>query len=541
MRHEVRFSGFGGQGIILSAVILGRAAVMYDGKYAVQTQVYGPEARGGASMSALIIDDEPILFPKVTVPDIYVIMSQEGFEKYGASAQEGAIMILDSTLVHSRPACTFIEVPATKEAREKLGRDIVANILMLGALVAATHVVSEKAIESAILDSVPKGTEKLNLSAMSRGFELIKERRTVTMKILEYEAKKVLEESGITIPKSVLIRTPDELEAHLPSLPENLVLKAQVDVGGRGKAGGILMADKANAVKTAKELFSREIKHIPVKEVLVEERLDIGHEYYLSVAVDRSTKRSLILFADAGGVEIEKVAKENPDAVRRASLPLIMHDVPQFMVRDLLGRAPKELGPVINQLYHVFQKKDALLAEINPLVTTPGGVVAADAKLIVDDNALKRQGITVNRDLTEREREAERHGFSYVELEGTIGVIGNGAGLTMATLDLIEYYGGRAANFLDVGGGAEQERVMNAVRLVASVPSVKTIVVNLLGGITRCDEVAKGIISAGISQPVIVRLAGTNEAEGRKLLSDKGYLMPDTMEQVVKAAVEMTR
>ena len=168
-------------------------------------------------------------------------------------------------------------------------------------------------------------------------------------------------------------------------------------------------------------------------------------------------------------------------------------------------------------------------------------MVAADAKLIVDDNALKRQGITVNRDLTEREREAERHGFSYVELEGTIGVIGNGAGLTMATLDLIEYYGGRAANFLDVGGGAEQERVMNAVRLVASVPSVKTIVVNLLGGITRCDEVAKGIISAGISQPVIVRLAGTNEAEGRKLLSDKGYLMPDTMEQVVKAAVEMTR
>ena len=176
MRHEVRFSGFGGQGIILSAVILGRAAVMYDGKYAVQTQVYGPEARGGASMSALIIDDEPILFPKVTVPDIYVIMSQEGFEKYGASAQEGAIMVLDSTLVHSRPACPFIEVPATKEAREKLGRDIVANILMLGALVAATHVVSEMAIERAILDSVPKGTEKMNLSAMSRGFELIKEK-----------------------------------------------------------------------------------------------------------------------------------------------------------------------------------------------------------------------------------------------------------------------------------------------------------------------------------------------------------------------------
>jgi succinyl-CoA synthetase beta subunit len=361
------------------------------------------------------------------------------------------------------------------------------------------------------------------------------------MKILEYEAKKVLGESGIKIPKSVLIRSAEELAAQLPSLPEDLVLKAQVDVGGRGKAGGILMADKGLAVETARDLFSRKIKNVPVKEVLVEERLDIRHEYYLSIAVDRSTKRALILFADAGGVEIESVAKDNPDAVRKASLPLIMHDVPQFMVRDLLGSAPKELGVVINQLYHIFQKKDALLAEINPLVMTPEGVVAADAKLIVDDNALKRQGITINRDLTDREREAERHGFSYVELDGTIGVIGNGAGLTMSTLDLIEYYGGRAANFLDVGGGAEQERVMNAVRLVASVPSVKAIVVNLLGGITRCDEVAKGIISAGISQPVIVRLAGTNEVEGRKLLSEKGYQMPDTMEQVVKAAVEMTR
>jgi len=174
MRHEIRFSGFGGQGIILSAVIVGRAAVMYDGKYAVQTQVYGPEARGGASMSAVIIDDESILYPKVKTPDIYVIMSEEGFEKYGASAPEEALMLLDSGLVHGRPACRFIEIPATKEAKETLGREIVANIVMLGALVAATHVVGEEALERAILDSVPKGTENLNLKAMRRGFELIK-------------------------------------------------------------------------------------------------------------------------------------------------------------------------------------------------------------------------------------------------------------------------------------------------------------------------------------------------------------------------------
>ncbi len=172
MRSEIRFSGFGGQGIILAAVILGRAAVMYDGKYAVQTQVYGPEARGGASMSAVIIDDEPVLYPKVTSPDIFVIMSQEGFEKYGVQATDRAVMLVDSSLVQSRPSCRCIEVPATREARETLGRDIVANIVMLGALVAATGIVSREAIEKAILDSVPKGTESLNLRAMKKGFEL---------------------------------------------------------------------------------------------------------------------------------------------------------------------------------------------------------------------------------------------------------------------------------------------------------------------------------------------------------------------------------
>jgi 2-oxoglutarate ferredoxin oxidoreductase subunit gamma len=175
MRHEIRFSGFGGQGIILSAVIIGRAAVMYDNKYAVQTQVYGPEARGGASMSAVIIDDDPILYPEVSIPDIYVIMSQEGFEKYGANAQETAVMLVDSTLVHSRPKCRCIEIPATQEAKQTLKKDIVANIVMLGALVAATHVVSEESLKKAILDSVPKGTEELNLKAMQIGLQLGKQ------------------------------------------------------------------------------------------------------------------------------------------------------------------------------------------------------------------------------------------------------------------------------------------------------------------------------------------------------------------------------
>jgi len=358
------------------------------------------------------------------------------------------------------------------------------------------------------------------------------------MKLLEFEAKKVMAEFGIPIPEHVVIRSPGELAAHLGSIPDAIVLKAQVDVGGRGKAGGIVMATRADAVRKAEELFRKQIKGLPVQVILAEERLPIQHEYYASITVNRSTKQALILFADAGGVDIETVARETPDAVRTASIPLLMHEIPAFMIRDLLHGAPKELGPVVARLYQVFCRKDAILAEINPLVTTLRGVYAADAKLIVDDNALARQGIAINRDLTEREREAEKHGFSYVELNGQIGVIGNGAGLTMATLDLIDYFDGQAANFLDVGGGADQERVMHAVRLVAGVPSVRVIIVNLLGGITRCDEVAKGIISAGVNQKIIVRLAGTNEEEGRRLLAESGYEMLDTMEQAVKAAVQ---
>lgn len=177
MRHEIRFSGFGGQGIILAAVILGRAAALYDGKHAVQTQVYGPEARGGASMSAVVIDDEPILYPEVNVPDIYVIMSPEGFERYGVKAPKEAVMLIDSDMVEGRPACTFHEIPATSEARTTLGKVIVANIVMLGALVAATGIVSEGAIEKAVLDSVPKGTEKLNLSALKKGMELVRAKK----------------------------------------------------------------------------------------------------------------------------------------------------------------------------------------------------------------------------------------------------------------------------------------------------------------------------------------------------------------------------
>ncbi|MGA9085243.1 MAG: succinate--CoA ligase subunit beta [Methanoregula sp.] len=360
------------------------------------------------------------------------------------------------------------------------------------------------------------------------------------MKLLEYEAKQFFAQEGIRIPKGILASKYEEICTPSSTWPENVVIKAQVDVGGRGKAGGVLMADHTTVIETARKLFNSTIKGVPVQRILIEERLAIQHEYYVSITIDRTKKQPVILFAEAGGVDIEETAHAKKDAIRSVSFSPLLSDVPGFLLRELCGNAPGEIQKTVNQLYHVFCKKDALLAEINPLVTTPDGVYAADAKLIIDDNCLDRQGIAVNRDLTDREREAEKHGFSFVEMDGSIGVIGNGAGLTMATLDLIEYYGGRAADFLDVGGGADSERVMHAVRLVAGVPSVKVIVVNLLGGITRCDEVARGIIAAGAPVPVIVRIAGTNAEEGRRLLSEKGYEMLDTMDHVVKKAVEVT-
>ncbi len=356
------------------------------------------------------------------------------------------------------------------------------------------------------------------------------------MKLKEYEAKAILEKAGISIPRGILVKKGEDFLVS-PDIKEAAV-KAQVEVAGRGKAGGILMAENARIRETTEELFRASIKGVPVEEILIEEKLQIQHEYYLSITIDRSKKAPVILFTTEGGVDIEEVAQKNPDAIKKTTIYPLLSAVPGYTLRYLLNGAPGEIGAVIQKLYSVFRSKDALLAEINPLVITPDGLYAADAKLILDDNALARQGIKENRDLSDRERQAAAHGFSFVELDGNIGVIGNGAGLTMATVDLINRTGGRPANFLDVGGGADRVRVAHAVRLLGSMPDVTVIIVNLLGGITRCDEVAAGIIEAGVSQKIIVRLAGTNEAEGKALLSSKGYLMLDTMEEAVTAAVE---
>ncbi len=359
------------------------------------------------------------------------------------------------------------------------------------------------------------------------------------MKFREYESKQIFRDAGIPVPNSELITSPQAAAAALARVAPAVMLKAQVDVGGRGKAGGILPATAADAAEVAAGLFAKKIKGLPVEKVLVEAALTIRHEYYLGITIDRARKRPVILFSQEGGVEIETLAKERPEALTRVYVDPSFAELPDFIVRNVIGTAPKEIGTILRRLYAVFNTMDAVLVEINPLVMTDSGIVAADGKIILDDNALARQGILENRDLTPREKEAEKHGFSYVELAGDIGVIGNGAGLTMATLDIISHYQGRAANFLDVGGGANAERVCHAVRLVASMPGVRVIVVNLLGGITRCDEVARGILDAAVPQKIVVRIAGTNEAEGRVLLEQSGYTMSETMDAAIRTAVEM--
>lgn len=358
------------------------------------------------------------------------------------------------------------------------------------------------------------------------------------MRLLEFEAKEIFRRYGIPVPMGRVIAHPSEADEASSELGDEVVLKAQVDVGGRGKGGGILFSKRERVSEAAKELFGRSIRGVEVKSILVEERLEIAQELYLGITIDRSSREVLLLFSREGGVDIEALAAERSDAIRRLHIPPILREMPPFAIRELTGGKPKGVGEIVSSLYRLFREKDAILAEINPLVITPKGLFAADAKIIVDDNALSRQGIQMNRALTPREQEAERHGFSYVELEGSIGVIGNGAGLTMATLDLIAQSGGKAANFLDVGGGADRERVMHAVRLIAGMPSVKVILVNLLGGITRCDEVAHGILEANVPQRIFVRLAGTNEEEGKRILAVKDYTMFETMEEAVKAAVE---
>jgi len=354
------------------------------------------------------------------------------------------------------------------------------------------------------------------------------------LKFLEYQVKERFRAAGIPVPDGRLARNPDEAALAAGALG-SVVVKAQVPIGGRGKAGGIKLArTPVDAKRAAGEILGMTIKGYTVREVWCETAQEIVRELYLGLTLDRDARKPVLILSAQGGMDIEEVAQTRPDAIAKLHPdpwrgPLI------FEVRDLIFRAglgplQAQLMPLVTKLYALGRTYDALTIEINPLaLTRDGGLVAADGKLEIDENAMFRHKDLHGADESDEdplEAEAKRRKLTYVRLDGSIGVIGNGAGLVMNTLDLVEREGGHAADFLDIGGGAKAEVVHSALELLASDPRVKGILINIFGGITRGDEVAHGIIDAtrdlNLNVPLVVRMTGTREEEGRQLLREAG-------------------
>ena len=371
------------------------------------------------------------------------------------------------------------------------------------------------------------------------------------MKFLEYQVKERFKAAGIPVPDGRLARTPDEAALAAGALGP-VAVKAQVPVGGRGKAGGIKLArTPMDAKRAAGEILGMTIKGYPVREVWCETAQEITHELYIGLTLDRDARKPVLILSAQGGMEIEEVAEHHPEAIAKLHPDPWRGPLP-FEVRDLIFRAglgplQAQLGPLIIKLYALARTYDALTLEVNPLaLTRDGGLVAADGKLEIDENAMFRHKDLHGADESDEdpiEAEAKRRKLTYVRLDGSIGVIGNGAGLVMNTLDLVQREGGRAANFLDIGGGAKAEVVHSALDLLANDPQVKGILINIFGGITRGDEVAHGIIDAArelnLKLPLVVRMTGTREEEGRRLLQEAGITPEASATAAARRVVEL--
>jgi succinyl-CoA synthetase beta subunit len=353
--------------------------------------------------------------------------------------------------------------------------------------------------------------------------------------LYEYQGKQLFARYGIPVSDGVIAATPGEARAAAEELGGPVVVKAQVLVGGRGKAGGIqLAADPAEAERHAEAILGMDIKGHTVHRVWIERSSEIAREYYFSVTFDRGAKRPLLMLTTAGGIDIEEVAATTPERLARLHVDPLVGFQP-FHARRLCFDArlpPEEMrqaGDIMAAAYRAFVETDAMLVEINPLIVTPDGELRAlDSKYTVDDNSLFRHpDIAEMRDLgalPPEERMALERGVTYVKLDGYIGILGNGAGLVMSTLDVVAGAGGEPANFLDVGGGAQADEIVTAMEVLLSDPNVRAVLFNVFGGITRCDEVARGILTAldrlDVRVPMVVRLDGTNDVEGRQLLAD---------------------
>ena len=375
------------------------------------------------------------------------------------------------------------------------------------------------------------------------------------MNIHEYQARDIFRRQGLPVPDGRVATTADEAVVHAASLGLPVMVKAQVLTGGRGKAGGVKFCPtEADVRKHAGAILGMDIKGHTVRRVLVTPAADIAAEFYLGLLVDRRSRRPLVIASAAGGVDIEEVARTAPEKIIQRTIDprygLLDHEalaVGLKLAPGNLGRA-RQLAAALQKLYAAFLAADASLAEINPFIFTPDGRgLAIDAKVNLDDNALDRHpDYEALRDLDAEdagERAAREAGLSFVKLDGNVGCLVNGAGLAMATMDLVQYYGGMPANFLDIGGSSNPEKVVSALRIILGDPRVEVILFNIFGGITRCDDVAAGILEATrrleIRVPIVVRLTGTNEEEARRLLVGTRLVPAATMDEAVQKALEL--
>lgn len=376
------------------------------------------------------------------------------------------------------------------------------------------------------------------------------------MKLHEYQSKQIFSRFGIPIPKGRVAATADEAKQIAKELGSRVVIKSQVLVGGRGKAGGIRLAKSPDeAADLASQILAMEIKGLPVRKVLVDEAANIETEIYLGITNDRTARRPVMMASSAGGVEIEEVARTAPEKIVRIHIDPLL-ELRDYQARDIAAGIDlprehwKQFGQIANGLWQAFRSCDATLAEINPLViTSDNQLLALDGKMLIDDNALYRQQSLADlRDLDAEapsEIEARRYGLSFIKLDGNIGCMVNGAGLAMTTMDIIKLFGGTPANFLDIGGGASSEKVAAALRIILSDPNVKAILFNIFGGITRGDEVARGILAAlkevNTKVPMVIRLVGTNAEEGRRILADAEMITADTLAEAARKAVAVAK
>jgi len=377
------------------------------------------------------------------------------------------------------------------------------------------------------------------------------------MKVHEYQAKGLFADYGVPVDKSILCKTPEEAVAAYKKLGvQRCVVKAQVHTGGRGKAGGVKLATNETEVRQyANAILGMNIKGFVVDRILIGEAVNIKAEYYVSIVIDRKSKGAILMLSREGGMDIEAVAKDTPEKIFKIAIdPAI--GLTDFKAREAAFKLfddmaqVKQALPLFQKLYRLFIEKDASLAEINPLVLTQEGELKAiDAKMTFDNNALYRHpDIFAMFEPTpeeQKEQEAKEKGFSYVNLGGEIGCMVNGAGLAMATMDMIKLYGGNPANFLDIGGSSNPQKIVEAMKLLLADRHVRVVLINIFGGITRCDDVAKGLIEAfktlQTNLPIVIRLTGTNEKEGRELLKGTSFIVAETMSEAGRKAVEAAR